>query len=288
MAQEQAHAGLRAPPIDRMPAAAPSLEDYDRRLASEPGNERLHAGKVSLLCVLGRHEDALVACDAAIALRPGEARLLARKASILYRLGRRGEALEAIELAMDAPDGSAARGPSGAPPQAPRADADQALQRARVAMARELAGFIEYLIDKRIIDDAAAVATVEGSRNLQKYAYIAQSLGMQIGYKFDFIESGAFSTDLAVDAHRLNTSDIGTEKFRPDARASEEFVGLVSGKEAEWLQVATFAARARGADDALDAFVKARHARMDYDMSLINGVFSEVDESMSRYRCASQ
>jgi len=270
-------------------AAAPSLEDYDRRLAAEPGNGALHAEKIALLCGLGRDEEALGACDAAIASRPGDARLLARKAHILHRLGRHGEAMVAVELAMGAPGGPAARGTAAAHRQAPIAATDrQARQRARATMARELAGFIEYLVDRRIIEDATAVDTVDGSRNLQKYAYIAQSFGMQIGYRFDFIESGAFSTDLAVDAHRRKTANVGMEKFRPETRVSEEFVGLVSGKGEEWLQVATFAARGRGADGALDEFVKARHARMDYDMGMIKDVFSEVSESMSRLESVSQ
>lgn len=282
MAQEQAHAGERGMPADRGHVAAPSLEDYDRRLASEPGNERLHAGKISLLCSLGRHEDALGACDAAIALRPGEARLLARKAHILHRLGRHGEALEAIELAMDGPG---ARGPATASPQARSATTGdgQERQRVRIAMARELAGFIAYLVDSSVVDDAASVDTFEGSHRLQKYAYIAKALGMRIGYRFDFIESGAYSTDLAVDAHRRKTANVGTERFRPEARASEEFVRLVRGRETEWLQVATFAARGLGTDGARDAFVKARHERMDYDMGMINDVFNEVDEIMGKH-----
>ncbi len=283
MAQEQAHAGGRGMPAGQGSAAAPTgLEDYDRRLASEPGNGALHAEKIALLCGLGRHEDALGACDAAIARRPGDARLLARKAHILHRLGRHGEAMVAVELAMGAPEGHAARGAEVASHQAPSAaTSKQARRLARAAMAGELAGFVAYLANKRIIKGSESVDTFEGSHRLQKYAYIAKALGMRIGYRFDFIESGAFSTNLAIDAHRLKTANGVIDPFRPETRSSEEFVRLVNDRETEWLQIATFAMRGHGVDGARDSFVKAKHERMDYDMDMINGVFKEVNEIMA-------
>jgi len=288
MAQEQSHAGGHGMQSGPAPAATPSLEDYDRRLAAEPGNERLHVGKISLLCGLGRHEDALVACDTAIAMRPGDARLLARKAHMLHSLGRHGEAMEAVEVAMGAPGSPTAR-VTAASRQVPSAAADrQARRLARVEMARELAGFIEYLADRRIIDDATAVDTVEGRRNLQKYAYIAQALGMRIGYRFDFIESGAFSTSLAVDAHSRKTLGVEAVAFRPDPRASDAFVGLVRGRDADWLQVATFAARDLGVDGALKTFVESKHGRMEYDASLITDVFEKVNVAMAGHGGDSQ
>lgn len=282
MAQEQAHAGGRGLPADQGPAAAPtSPEDYDRRLATEPGNGALHAEKIALLCGLGRHEDALGACDAAIAMRPGDARLLARKAHILHRLGRHGEAMEAVELAMDAPGVPAAR-EAVASHHAPSAATDKQAQRlARAAMGRELAGFVAYLVNKRLIKGPTSVDTFEGSHRLQKYAYIAKAFGMRIRYRFDFIESGAFSTNLAVDAHKLRTSSCVVDPFMPEARTSEEFVRLVNDRETEWLQIATFGMRDHGVDGARDSFVKAKHERMDYDMEMIYGVFREVNEIMA-------
>lgn len=283
MAQEHAHAGDLAPRPDPAPAEAlASLEEYDRRLASDPGNGELHMEKLSLLCGLGRHEEALGACDAAIALCPGEARLFARKIHTLYRLGRHGEALEAIERAMQ--DAPAVPAPGGAETATPVPLATTGGKRPRLrgrdGTALELAGFVGYLVDRNIIKDAGSVNTFEGRHRLHKYAYIAKALGMRVGYEFDFLKSGAFSSDLAVDT-KIKTAACDAVPFSPEERASKAFVGLVRNRGREWLQVATFAMRALGADGGHDAFVKARHERMDYDAGLIDEVFGMVGSAVA-------
>ncbi|RNJ71721.1 MAG: hypothetical protein EB824_06620 [Thaumarchaeota archaeon S15] len=137
-----------------------------------------------------------------------------------------------------------------------------------------LVRFIAYLGKNSIMDDVEAP---RGHHMLHKYAYIAKGLGMRLGYDFDFLENGAFSADLEVDLFRLKDAEGGTEPFGGDAGASEAFLELVRGRDAEWLQLATFAMRRRGRAGALEEFLARPRGIISYDGGMARDAFAAVD-----------
>lgn len=153
-------------------------------------------------------------------------------------------------------------------PQAPAWGGDP-----RTELVGTLVKFIAYLKRNGILDDVEAPG---GHHRLHKYAYIAKGLGMRLGYDFDFLENGAFSSDMEVDLFGLDVARGGMEPFAGDAGASREFLGLVRGRGAEWLQVATFAMRDRGRKGALDGFLRRRHGVIKYEKGTVRSAFEAV------------
>lgn len=137
-----------------------------------------------------------------------------------------------------------------------------------------LAMFIAYLKENGILEDVEAH---RGHHMLHRYAYIAQSLGMRLGYEFDFLETGAFSSDLEVDLFRLGKAGGGTEPFAGNERASAAFLDLVRGRDAKWLQVATFAIRERGRRGALEDFMAVPQGIVKHDGATAKDAFDAVE-----------
>lgn len=114
----------------------------------------------------------------------------------------------------------------------------------------------------RLGDLLAAEGVLDGpfddmgvQHRLQKCVYIAQRMGADMGYRFGFLGSGAFSTNLAIDVcHRKNARG-GSDPFAGDPGRLEAFLGLVRGHTTEWLQVATFAMRPSNASLSRAEFV---------------------------------
>jgi len=143
----------------------------------------------------------------------------------------------------------------------------------RAELVGTLTRFIAYLKRNGILEDIEAPL---GHHLLHKYAYIARGLGMRLDYDFDFLENGAFSADLEVDLFGLEAARGGTEPFGGDAGASEAFLGLVRGREAEWLQLATFAMRRRGRQGALGEFLGRPRGIISYDRRMAEDAFGAV------------
>jgi len=161
-------------------------------------------------------------------------------------------------------------------PQAPSGGGDA---ESRASLVGTLARFVAYLKKNAIPDD------VEGPdvhHKLHRYAYIAKGLGMRLEYDFDFLEIGAFSPDMEADLFRMGTARGGAEPFAGDAGASEAFLGLVRDREAEWLQLATFAVRERGADGALERFAKRPRGAITYDRGMAEDAFAAVARCAGR------
>lgn len=99
----------------------------------------------------------------------------------------------------------------------------------------------DRLVDEGVLDGSFEDREVQ--HRLQKCVYVAQRMGANIGYEFDFLENGAFSTDLAVDICHRGDARGGHDAFAHVPGRLQEFLGLVREHTTEWLQVATFALR---------------------------------------------
>ena len=96
---------------------------------------------------------------------------------------------------------------------------------------------------------------MEVQHRLQKCVYIAQQMGADMGYRFCFLGSGAFSTNLAIDVCHRGDARGGHDPFAGSPAMLEKFLGLVRGHTTEWLQVATFAMRPSNATLSRAGFV---------------------------------
>lgn len=146
----------------------------------------------------------------------------------------------------------------------------------RAELIGRLVQFIDYAVENGVLEGADALDTFIGRHVIQKHAYIAQELGMDIGYRFEFLKHGAYSPAMAVDIYERDLAVMGPVAFDPEPRESRAFVDLVRGRGPKWLQVATFAMRDRGTLGACEAFINDRYRHLEYDHGLVKGVFAEV------------
>jgi len=84
---------------------------------------------------------------------------------------------------------------------------------------------------------------MEVQHRLQKCVYVAQQMGADMGCEFDFLGSGAFSTNLAIAACHREDARGGHGPFGGAPGRLEGFLDLVRSHTTEWLQVAAFAVR---------------------------------------------
>jgi len=96
---------------------------------------------------------------------------------------------------------------------------------------------------------------MEVQHRLQKCVYIAQQMGADMGYRFCFLGSGAFSTNLAIDVCHRGDARGGSDPFARIPGRLEGFLGLVREHTTEWLQIATFAMRPSNAALSKEKFV---------------------------------
>lgn len=157
-------------------------------------------------------------------------------------------------------------------------------ERLRAELVGRLVQFIDFVVKNGLLEGITSLDTFAGRHALQKYAYIAQELGMSIGYRFEFLKNGAFSPAMAVDIYERGVAETGTEAFVPEPEASRAFVELVRGKGLEWLQIATFAVRDHGVPGAREKFSNDRYGHLEYDQRLVKAVFAEVGLRMERLR----
>lgn len=157
-------------------------------------------------------------------------------------------------------------------------------ERLRAELVGRLVQFIDLVVKTGLLEGTKALDTFAGRHALQKYAYIAQELGMHIGYRFEFLKNGAYSPAMAVDIYERDVAVTGPEAFAPTPRESKAFVGMVSGRGLEWLQIATFAVRDRGIPGAHEKFANDRYGHLEYDPRLVKSVFAEVHSCMESLR----
>jgi predicted O-linked N-acetylglucosamine transferase (SPINDLY family) len=78
---------------------AEALDCYDRALAIDAAEPKLHLSRALCLRALGRQEAALAAFDAALKLAPANQAVLAERAGLLFDLGRHTDALPGLDIA---------------------------------------------------------------------------------------------------------------------------------------------------------------------------------------------
>jgi len=138
-----------------------------------------------------------------------------------------------------------------------------------------LSKFADRLAAEEVIAGSLDDPTVQ--HRLQKCAYIAQRMGSGLDYSFRFLESGAFSTVLAVDIYRLGAARGGLEPFGGDRERAGAFLRLVRGRPDSWLRVATFALRPTDVPPNREEFVDyVTWHDAGLDRGLVAGVFDEV------------
>ncbi len=150
----------------------------------------------------------------------------------------------------------------------------------RPGLVGRLAGFIDHAVAHGLLGGEGDLDTFIGRHNLQKHAYIAQELGIRIGYEFEFLKNGAYSPAMAVDTYKRDRAPRYAEALDPDPGATRTLVRIARGRGTEWLQVATFAVRDRAVSGALERFLADRHRHMRYDRRLVREVFAEVGSCM--------
>lgn len=154
--------------------------------------------------------------------------------------------------------------------------------RLRAKLVGRLNQFIYHVVESGVLDDVNALDGFLGRHMLQKHAYIAQELGIHIGYKFEFIKNGAYSAAMAVDMYDRGLAAFGQEELAMEPGAREAFVNMVRGRGPEWLQIATFAVRDHGVPGAREAFLSDMYGHLEYDRRLVEAVFAEVGSRMDR------
>lgn len=146
--------------------------------------------------------------------------------------------------------------------------------------------FVEYLLANGLIGKGEDLQSVDVHRSIQKYAYIAEGMGMRLGYDFDFLESGAFSTEMSLDLYRLNLAKGGAEPFDGNARASADFLRLVEGKGTMWLRVATFVLQNIDTIRNVDEFARYMERESSiYDKRTVRSAFEQMHSMNEEERC---
>ncbi len=146
---------------------------------------------------------------------------------------------------------------------------------ARVVLIERLAQFINYLAEKGVMDDTL-VNTFDKRHKLQKYVYIAQKLGIRIGYEFDFLENGAFSSDLGIDIYDCDPNGTHLEALNLRTNVSDVFIKMVLGRSTRWLQVATFVLQDREMTTSAEFARDVVQGTIVYDPGLVDSVIKKV------------
>lgn len=167
-------------------------------------------------------------------------------------------------------------------PDRPRPMRDQGARMFLESMREErvgtLARFVEYLQSNGVV--RGSPKTFEEHHAVQKYSYLASALGAPLHYEFDFLENGAYSSDLALDLYAEARPGSGASPFKKNARAGDLLVRMVAGRGKRTLQAMTFAMRdmreGMGRDDFVDIMCRERGL---YERRTLEWAFDRVFEA---------
>lgn len=138
-----------------------------------------------------------------------------------------------------------------------------------------LARFVSHLAKNGVLREGFDPMSPADKRVVQKCAHVAQCLGIPLGYGFALLGNGAFSAELDVDMCRLGEGRGGVDPFVGNGRAAEALLGLVAGRDTEWLEVATFALHPKGRWRTAAEFAERRGV-IAYDRGTVEGAFGDV------------
>ncbi len=97
----------------------------------------------------------------------------------------------------------------------------------------KLAAFISFL-KKELGCELKIHERFEDRLKLQKYVYLADHYGLNSGYDFSMYIHGPYSPKLAEDYYK----QLDVETALPPEFRSQDFIKLVAGKDADWLEIA--------------------------------------------------
>ncbi|MDD9808459.1 MAG: hypothetical protein OXU25_01320 [Thaumarchaeota archaeon] len=141
-----------------------------------------------------------------------------------------------------------------------------------------LARFVEYLKSNGVV--GGRPKTFEEHHALQKYSYLASMLGAPLHYEFDFLENGAYSSDLALDLYAEARAGSGASPFKKNPRTGEILVRMVAGRGKRTLQAMTFAMRDISEGAERDEFVDTMcRERSLYERRTLEWAFDRVLEA---------
>ena len=115
--------------------------------------------------------------------------------------------------------------------------------RARPEMLPPLASFIKFLATNGVVEfgaplpaGAAGLAVVD---RIQQCAFLALYYGHDMGFEFAAFSNGPCSDEMADGIYRISDEDAGVYRSAspdmPSQFRAAEFLGLVSGRSAEWM-----------------------------------------------------
>lgn len=164
---------------------------------------------------------------------------------------------------------------------APDLESQMILDSIREERAVALAGLVEYLEENGVVEGRPE--TFEEHHAMQKYTYLANAFGEPPHYAFDFLENGAYSSDLAIGLYAGEKSGVGAPPFRGNAEAGEAFVQMVQGRGRLTLQAMTFAMRDMRSGTGRSEFVDTmRRERSRYSRRLLEWAYDRVFEARGR------
>lgn len=112
-----------------------------------------------------------------------------------------------------------------------------------------LARFIRYLVARGLVEFGPPIADVEEvglavDDRIQQYAFMALYYGLDMGFDFDMCGDGGPASNEIVDAvYRLSGEDSAVygaaDPALPASFREGEFLEMVAGRGAEWLNAAT-------------------------------------------------
>ena len=115
--------------------------------------------------------------------------------------------------------------------------------RARPEMLPPLARFVKFLASNGVVEFGAPLPA--GERGLvvvdriQQCAFLALYYGHDMGFEFAAFSNGPCSDEMADGIYRISDEDAGVYRSAspdmPAAFRTAEFLGLVSGRSAEWM-----------------------------------------------------
>jgi len=138
--------------------------------------------------------------------------------------------------------------------------------------------FVARLRERGILREEDALGEFLVAHRVQKYAYISSKLGVRLGYKFEFLEFGAHSGDLALDLHSHLHGRNGDDPFEEIPGALDALEDIVrERRDTRWLQMATFAIRDLHTGETKDEFVaRMLGGRLGYTKRAAEDAFERV------------
>ena len=156
-----------------------------------------------------------------------------------------------------------------------------------VARFIELKAFVKFLEDT--LGFAFDVDRFDHRIMLQKYVFIAKSLGWDNDYPYNIYLRGPYSPDLAQDYYNLATIPVPSEMFERCLvnLEKERFVQIIQNRDIEWLEIGTTilslynSNKDRIEKDEIAPFLleRTKDIKSDFDGSYIEDVFGSLLES---------